>query len=822
MSSSQASPSSSFAFSDLDDGIGLSSPATAQHRRALLDLINCLRNTGIQKDIDLPMIAVIGSQSAGKSSLIESISGITLPRSSGTCTRLTHADAPWTCAVNLHFISDDGGKPRIVPFGDIITAKPDVEERIRRAQRAILNPSKDTKRFLEGADPAHNEISFSKSYISLEISGPDVADLSFVDLPGLIASVGQGGNVEDIILVRDLVMSYIEKPSCLILLTVACETDFENQGAHHLAKRFDPEGKRTVGVLTKPDRIPWGEEASWVRLIRNEREPLVNNWFCVKQPSSHTLSLGIKWGEARHQEEEFFNRTQPWRSLDPLHKAFLGTGNLTERLSLILAELIAKRLPEIQAELYNTIQQTERELSQLPQGPSDNPVGEMLRALDDFKKEFLERVEGTPEEDGILQCVRPHAATFRRQIRATAPNFVPWEFGVANRYTLPAFTFLSNEEECDIEDGDGPISDHFGVQQSSPKRTGTSCSTDEASPEGFPEIFSAVKTSVSQANSRDRTDCEVAPVAPSGMASIWATVSAGTLGPLPLDSAPSTRVGTSPSRPRDIIHVDEVMRRAEISRTRELPGHYPFVVQKAYITEFVKKWREPAITLFDAVNEITRKDVEKLVHKHFGRMGRGSAKQSILMIMFDHLDAAAVRSKDKIEWLLQLESSPATVNTHYYLNYKSKFLIFYKGFRHKDGSTPKVWSRSQKGVKEAIMALSQLDIHIKPEDFSKLLPSDPMEPALNIMASVRAYFQIAYKRFVDEIPNAIDYEAVRGLGRGLDQALRDGLQLMDADAYERCASMLQEPPLIARRRQELNRRLERLKGARVDLMCVSV
>ena len=44
-------------------------------------------NTSVQIDIDLPQIAVIGSQSAGKSSLIESISGITLPRAAGTCTR---------------------------------------------------------------------------------------------------------------------------------------------------------------------------------------------------------------------------------------------------------------------------------------------------------------------------------------------------------------------------------------------------------------------------------------------------------------------------------------------------------------------------------------------------------------------------------------------------------------------------------------------------------------------------------------------------------------------------------------------------------------
>jgi hypothetical protein len=97
------------------------------------------------------------------------------------------------------------------------------------------------------------------------------------------------------------------------------------------------------GVLTKPDRIQPGDEPSWLRILRNETEPLVNNWYCVKQPASQTLSLGITWADARRQETEFFAIAQPWSSLDPRYQKFLGTGNLTERLSLILSELIAKR-----------------------------------------------------------------------------------------------------------------------------------------------------------------------------------------------------------------------------------------------------------------------------------------------------------------------------------------------------------------------------------------------------------------------------------------------------------------------------------------------
>ena len=171
----------------------------------------------MQVDIDLPQIAVIGSQSAGKSSLIEAISGITLPRAAGTCTRyvvffffgvnflisyqttsscptecrLSHSDSPWQCIVSLRFITDAKGQllgqARNEVFGKVIYNQSEVEERIRRAQRAILNPKKLPKDFLDNVDEdeRNSELNFSTNYVSLQISGPQVADLSFCDLPGM-------------------------------------------------------------------------------------------------------------------------------------------------------------------------------------------------------------------------------------------------------------------------------------------------------------------------------------------------------------------------------------------------------------------------------------------------------------------------------------------------------------------------------------------------------------------------------------------------------------------------------------------------------------
>ena len=87
---------------------------------------------------------------------------------------------------------DEQGQPlgvaENVPFGPIIMDKREVEERIRRAQRAILNPGVSYETFLSGPDTdldGGSELSFSKNCVYLELSGPDLTDLSFCDLPGM-------------------------------------------------------------------------------------------------------------------------------------------------------------------------------------------------------------------------------------------------------------------------------------------------------------------------------------------------------------------------------------------------------------------------------------------------------------------------------------------------------------------------------------------------------------------------------------------------------------------------------------------------------------
>ncbi|KAI0925224.1 hypothetical protein AcW1_007088 [Taiwanofungus camphoratus] len=802
-------------------GVGLSDPSYSQSRRKMLDLINRLHGTGVQKDIDLPVIAVIGQQSAGKSSLIESMSGITLPRASGTCTRcptecrLSYSTQPWKCLVYLQHITDERGQTlgqaRKEPFGEAIFDKAEVEERIRRAQRAILNPSRDARHFLTGQDedPSVPDLSFSMSYVSLHISSSDVEDLSFVDLPGLIASVGEGGNSGDIDLVKRLVTTYISKPSCIILLTVACETDFENQAAHHLAKVHDPSGKRTIGVLTKPDRIPPGEEDRWLRFIKNEYEPLDNGWFSVKQPDSRALSAGISWADARRQEQEYFLATSPWSDLDSGYQRFLGTARLTECLSAVLSDLIAKRLPKLQDELQELLQKTENDIRSLPKPPSADPFAEILYMLSQFSRDLSKHLEGIPSKDGLLQAIKPEQQKFKKAIRDTAPVFVPYTLRNQVNTDIPDYQHKNGKEaEEDLLYNDSSIA-----------------------PASMPYTLR---------NQADADFTDHQPVNEEQAEEDLVYDDSSTALPSPdflahEEDTSGTFVG------KNEIYINQVMDQAEMAIARELPGHYPFVVCITYINSFTSKWRTPTQNLFDSIKRILTIYVKGLTKKHFDKFSHGGLLNNVTIVVADYIESCCKTANSRVLWLLELEKSPSTLNTHYHMNYKDNFLAYYRGHRQSDtsghltsklkrynayctvtkGETKPKSTAFDQSVSKVLSGLSELGINgAKPTDLYKLLPSDPYEPALDIMATVRAYFQVAYKRFVDNVSMAIDYELVLGLNRdgALENALREGLGIIGPDGHRRSREYLQEHRDVVTRRQELEKRRERLDKAKTELM----
>ncbi|KAI0262180.1 P-loop containing nucleoside triphosphate hydrolase protein [Gloeopeniophorella convolvens] len=433
---------------DLEITIGSVDGRYAQNA---LCLINNLRDIDLDRDVDLPCIVIIGSQSSGKSSTIQAVSGVPLLKAPGdACTRcplecrLTRADGPWTCVVSLrHVTTLDRGSTSVsqpkVTFGDAITEKAQLEDRILRAQLAILNPSRPSSSFLDpGADLASPpELSFSPDIVCLEITGPEYHDISFVDLPGLIRTVGTSGDRENIQLIENLAISYIKKENSIILVTITCETDFANQGAYELARTYDPEGKRTVGVLTKPDRSPEGLQDKWEAFIRGEAEMLQHGWFGVKQPDTQSPHPLPSLTEARQQEEMYFKKH--WGTLPRQYRSHLQTKNLVRHLAEILSSLISSRMPDIINQIRDQHALTSESLECLGKPPSNDSVGEVMGLIDQITRDVEAEIEG--RSGNILALIEKEAAELGNKLRHDCPEFRPWNHDEKDtpELTLPDF-----------------------------------------------------------------------------------------------------------------------------------------------------------------------------------------------------------------------------------------------------------------------------------------------------------------------------------------------------------------------------------------------
>ncbi|KAG9012240.1 hypothetical protein FRB90_006763 [Tulasnella sp. 427] len=727
-----------------------------KRRRDLLDILKDLHSTGIQNELDLPQIVVIGSQSVGKSSLIESMSGLTLPRDAGTCTRcpmecrLQYGET-WSCKIFLRFHVDSTGTPlphmREIPFGPTLFNTEDVERMLRRAQRAILRPDLDPSSFLDDSD-LHVfgiPLTFSGNCVCVRVEGPNVPDLYFYDLPGIIANVGDGGNEADIRLVEELAKSYITKPNCIVLLVISCETDFENQGAGRLVLKDPALRQRTVGVLTKVDRIEFGASSKWVRILRGEENPLLHGWYCVKQPDLVQMQEGLSWEDARAAEAEFFATVSPWADLDRSHRARIGSGKLADRLSVILSDLVSQELPGIRKTVSTELQSISTKLDSMVPPQFNDPRKVVITLLRDFNKTLSKHIEGLPPSvsptdptdttaTGLIHNLNQAFERFREKLHKTAPQFRPWS------------SVQSVEQKLEQEMLDSAKQDDDAVG-----------------------------------------------------------------------------LGNTNS-----LHVDQVMDLAKRSRTRELPGNYPFSVIENLIVESVKQWGALAMECFEEVQDIVRRHVDRLIDNHFQKFAHGGLKDEVRILTQQQIRECAAEAIEKIQGLYRSELCPYTQNEHYFFAYRSKMLQRYKLIHqqslskshlitamraHNPAAVGAMDQNQWDQLNQAINALQSFGISsVKAEDFAKLLPEDDLSPALEIMAEVRAYFQVAYKRFGDNVPKQVDADFVRGIDTGLDVAL----MTMDL-SKNKCMEYLQEPKAVVTERRELTGKKARLEAAEQKL-----
>lgn len=117
-------------------------------------------------------------------------------------------------------------------------------------------------------DSGEKKPTFSNDVLRLEIAGPDQEHLSVIDVPGIFKSTTDGLTTKkDIDLVRQMVLGYMVNPRSVMLTVIPANVDVATQEILEMAKEVDPEGDRTLGILTKPDLVDRGAESRVVGLV---------------------------------------------------------------------------------------------------------------------------------------------------------------------------------------------------------------------------------------------------------------------------------------------------------------------------------------------------------------------------------------------------------------------------------------------------------------------------------------------------------------------------------------------------------------------------
>ncbi|KMU73268.1 interferon-induced GTP-binding protein Mx2 [Coccidioides immitis RMSCC 3703] len=175
---------------------------------------------------------------------------------------------------------------------------------------------------------------FSTDVLRVELSGPQQPHLTMVDLSGLFEAGNRDQSKEDARMVKSLILSYMESPRSIILAVVSAKSDFALQSVTKHARRLDPAGIRTLGLITKPDTLDQGSdsERAYLELAQNKDVKFRLGWHVL-----HNRDFSMRYASTAEQdqtESEFFSKGV-WTSLNPIHA---GITALRPRLSHILLE----------------------------------------------------------------------------------------------------------------------------------------------------------------------------------------------------------------------------------------------------------------------------------------------------------------------------------------------------------------------------------------------------------------------------------------------------------------------------------------------------
>ncbi|KAJ0383915.1 hypothetical protein COL922a_009457 [Colletotrichum nupharicola] len=356
-----------------------------------LDQIEKIRTNGIGDLVDLPQLVVCGDQSAGKSSVLEGITGIPFPRQEGLCTRfpteitLRHSNGPFRCTATIR---PHAGRP--AGTSQIFRGyQREMKEDLSDLPTAIEEVSKlmGIRGYLTSSN---DDSAFASDALKIEITGPIGLQLSVVDLPGLISVAKAEQSEADVEAVHSMVRRYLQSTRTIILAVVQADNDVANHGIIKIAREYDLDGQRTVGIITKPDLINAGTEAKLANIAKNKDSiKLQLGFFLLKNPSPAEMKTGGDAATRSKREMEFFS-SGAWKTQN-LDTSRVGVDNLKSYLQDLLDAHLERELPKVRDKIRRVLSSTEDDLKSM--GPERRSLNDIRSFMTNLSMRYYQLAE---------------------------------------------------------------------------------------------------------------------------------------------------------------------------------------------------------------------------------------------------------------------------------------------------------------------------------------------------------------------------------------------------------------------------------------------
>ncbi|KAK8001160.1 P-loop containing nucleoside triphosphate hydrolase protein [Apiospora marii] len=418
----------------------------SQDHRDLLDVIDTLRSKGLSRFVDLPQIIVCGDQSSGKSSVLEAISGMSFPTkvscqcpSNTLCIRfatelILRRNPSVGISVSINPGPDRSPKERQNLEAFAYTHDDlDIGEAIEQAKEAMG---------LDGGDAV-----FSADVLRVEVSGPTQPHLTIVDLPGLFLAGNKDQSEADAKLVESLVFSYMKKPRSIILAVVSAKSDFALQQVTRHTRVLDPQGVRTLGLITKPDTLDEGSDSErfYMELAQNKDVQFRLGWHVLR--NRNYSERDVSTAERDEIEEDFFSKGV-WTVLDASQ---LGVAALKIRLSHALRDQILQQLPSVLSDVSAGVQHCKEKLAKF--GTDRTGMAEQRRYLLKASTEFSNLIKAAT--DGVYTDAffvsSDDETVHTKRLRAVVQNTL-YEFAQKMRTEGHARTIQENQTTNNTSD----------------------------------------------------------------------------------------------------------------------------------------------------------------------------------------------------------------------------------------------------------------------------------------------------------------------------------------------------------------------------------